>query len=150
MDKEGSGWIVLGVIGVICLISFSLIFHFWLGPHIFFKQVDSAHDIVDKTYSAENAIYNYEWFKTQYEKIGAAERQIDNTYMEVEDYKLMFGEPINWDWQTKQDYSHLKTTFLGQKNHYEGLVAEYNARSKMANRNIFVDKLPFDLEKKLW
>lgn len=150
MNKKGSGWIVFGVIGVIFLISFSLVFHFWLGPHIFFKQVDSAHEIVDKTYDADNAIYNYEWFKTQYEKIGATERQIDNTYIEIEDYKLMFGDPINWDWQTKQDYSQLKTTFLGQKNHYESLVAEYNARSEMANRNIFVDKLPFDVDKKLW
>ena len=46
------------------------------------SQIDSAGQIIDKTYNADNAIYNYEWFKSQFEKIKATELQIDNTKME--------------------------------------------------------------------
>lgn len=150
MNNKGSMNIVIGILVAIILIGGGLVFKFWLAPTIFLAQVDSAHEIIDKTYDADNALYNYEWFKSQYEKIDAAEKQIDNTHMEVDDYKDMYGDPTEWDWQTKQDYSQLRTTFLGQKNHYESLVADYNARSKMANRNIFQNGLPFDVDKKIW
>lgn len=113
-------------------------------------QIDSGYDIIDKTYDAENAIYNYEWFKNMYEKIQATERQIGNTYMEMDAFKLDYGNTSIWDWQTKQDYSQLRTTYLGQKNYYETIVADYNAKSKMANKNIFKDSLPFNVDKRLW
>ena len=69
MNNKGSAMIVISVLVAIILIGGSLVFKFWLGPAIFFKQVDSAHEIVDKTYDVDNALYNYEWFKTQHEKI---------------------------------------------------------------------------------
>lgn len=139
------------IVGLIVLvICVGLAYHFWLAPKIFLTQVDSAHDIIDKTYDAQNAIYNYEWFKTQYEKIQATENQIDNTAMLKDEFKETYGETSTWDYTTKQDYSRLQTTLLGQKNHYENIVAEYNARSKMANRNIFKGKLPFSVDKKMW
>lgn len=151
MNKRGSGgWIAFGVITVIVIIAFSTLFHFWLGPKIFFKQVDTAHDIIDKTYTAENAIYNYEWFKTQYEKIQSSEKQIGNTVLSIDDFKEMYGDPKDWDYIDKEEYARLKTVLLGQKNFYEQLVADYNARSNMDNRDIFKDKLPFDVEKKIW
>lgn len=151
MNKKGSmGWTIFWVVFVILLISFSLVFKFWLGPKIFFKQVDTAHDIIDKTYTAENAIYNYEWFKTAYEKIQAQEKMIDNTILSIDDFKMMYGDPKDWDYIDKEEYARLKTVLLGQKNFYEGLVADYNARSSMDNRDIFKDKLPFDVDKKIW
>jgi len=152
-DKEknkNKGWIVFGIVFVILLVVIGAIFTFWLAPHIFFKQVDSAHEIIEKTYDADNAIYNYEWFKTQYEKIQATEKQIDNTAIELDNFKEMYGDAKDWDWQTTQSYGQLQTTLLGQKNHYEEIVAEYNARAKMANRNIFQDSLPFNVDKRLW
>lgn len=150
MDKKGSLGGIIATIIIIVLIAGSLIFKFWLGPAIFFKQVDAAHEIIDKTYDADNAIYNYEWFKTAHEKILAQEKMIDNTKLDVDEYKEMYGEPKDWDWSTREEYSRLKTTLLGQKNFYEGLVANYNARSNMANREIFKDRLPFDVDKKIW
>jgi membrane-associated HD superfamily phosphohydrolase len=113
-------------------------------------QIDSAGDIIDKTYDAENAIYNYEWFKSQYQDIEATERIIRNTKTEMDAYKEMYGSASDWDWQTKQDYSSLQGVYLGQQNYYEGLVADYNARSEMANRNIFKDKLPLHVDKVIW
>lgn len=128
----------------------SIVSYFWLAPKIFFKQVDTAHDIIDQTYTADNAIYNYEWFKTQFEKIKATERQIDNTMIEKDEFQELYGNASNWDWTTKESYSRISATLLGQRNHYESIVAEYNARSKMANRKIFKDKLPFEVDKKIW
>jgi len=113
-------------------------------------QIDSAGNIIDKTYDADNAIYNYEWFKTQYEDIQATERIIRNTKIEMDAYKEMYGNVSGWDWQTKQDYNSLQKKYLGQQNFYEDLVAEYNARSNMANREIFKDKLPLHVDKVLW
>lgn len=113
-------------------------------------QIDSAGNIIDKTYDADNAIYNYEWFKTQYEDIQATERIIKNTKTEMDAYKELYGNASDWDWQTKQDYNSLQKKYLGQQNYYEDLVAEYNARSNMANREIFKDKLPLHVDKVLW
>ena len=113
-------------------------------------QIDSAGNIIDKTYDADSAIYNYEWFKTQYEDIQATERIINNTKDEMYIYKEMYGNTSTWDWQTKQDYNALQKVCLGQQNYYEDLVAEYNARSKMANREIFKDKLPLHVDKIIW
>lgn len=113
-------------------------------------QIDSAGDIIDKTYDAENAIYNYEWFKSQYQDIEATERIIGNTKTEMDAYKEMYGDASDWDWQTKQDYNSLQGKYLGQQNYYEDLVAGYNARSEMANRNIFKDKLPLHVDKVIW
>lgn len=113
-------------------------------------QIDSAGNIIDRTYDADNAIYNYEWFKTQYEDIQATERIIGNTKTEMDAYKELYGNASGWDWQTKQDYNSMSGKYLGQQNYYEDLVAEYNARSKMANREIFKDKLPLHVDKVIW
>ena len=113
-------------------------------------QIDSAGNIIDITYDAENAIYNYEWFKTQYEKISATERVIRNTRAEMDSYRELYEDPTAWDWQTRQDYNSLQRRSLGQQNYYEELVAMYNARSKMANREIFKDKLPLHVDKMIW
>ncbi len=113
-------------------------------------QIDSAGNVITKTYDADNAIYNYEWFKQQHEDILATERIILNTDTQMKAYKDLYGNASEWDWQTRQDYNSLQTKFLGQQNFYEDLVAEYNARSQMANREIFKDKLPLHVDKMLW
>jgi hypothetical protein len=41
----------------------------------------------------------------------------------------------------KQELSRLNSVLLWLQNHYETLIWDYNARSKMANRNIFVNWL---------
>lgn len=113
-------------------------------------QIDSAGNIIDQTYDAENAIYNYEWFKQRYEDIQATETKISNTKVNMEDYRDLYGNASEWDWQTKQGYNSLNTVYLGQQNYYEEIVADYNARSNMANREIFKDKLPLHVDKMLW
>lgn len=113
-------------------------------------QIDSAGEIIDKTYDPESAVHNYEWFKQQFEDIEATERIIRNTKVEMDAYKEMYGNASEWEWQTRQNYNSLQSKYLGQQNYYEDLVATYNARSKMANREIFKDKLPLHVDKVLW
>lgn len=122
----------------------------FLGPKTVTTQISSAGDIIEKTYDADNAIYNYEWFKQQYADIQAAEKMITNTKIIRDDYKDMYGDPKEWDWQTKQDYNSINTKYMGQINNYETLVEDYNARASMANRNVFQDKLPLHVDKILW
>lgn len=114
------------------------------------SQIDSAGNIIEKTYDADNAIYNYEWFKQRHEDIKATEIQISNTKQSMEDYRDLYGNASEWDWQKTQDYNSLNKVYLGQQNYYEGIVADYNARSNMANREIFKDKLPLHVEKIIW
>jgi hypothetical protein len=115
--------------------------------HSVSAQVDTSHSVIDKTYTADNAIYNYEWFKTQYNDIKATENKITNTQTQMDSYFTTYGNDTSkWDYQTKNTYSQLQTTYLGQKSYYEDLVSEYNARSEMANRNIFKDKFPMHVD----
>ena len=121
-----------------------------LGPKTITTQIDSAAEVIEKTYDADNAIYNYEWFKQQEADIRAAEKQIGNMKHSLDEYKDMYGDPTEWDFQTKQDYNSQNTKYIGQRNYYEELVEDYNARANMANRNIFDDKLPLNIDKILW
>ena len=113
-------------------------------------QIDSAGNIIDKTYDANNAIYNYEWFKTQYEKISANRDQIIIANNTINEFKETYGDASNWDYASKEQYSHLLSIKQGLQSQDKNLVAEYNARSKMANRAIFKDKLPFYVDEILW
>lgn len=105
------------------------------------KGVDSAYEIVDKTLSADNVIYNYEWFKSRFEAIKATENKRDIAKQTVINYKEFAGDRTNWTFEDKNEYSRLSTIHQGLSNHLEDLVAEYNAKSKMANRSIFKDGL---------
>ncbi|MEK6882316.1 MAG: hypothetical protein AABY22_22040, partial [Nanoarchaeota archaeon] len=59
----------LSLFVIICLILLLLIGagyvikYFLLPVKTVTSQIDAASDIIDKTYTADNAIYNYEWFK---------------------------------------------------------------------------------------
>ena len=146
----------LSLFVIICLILLLLIGagyvikYFLLPVKTVTSQIAAASDIIDKTYTADNAIYNYEWFKTQYEKIDANRKQVQNTIATIADFKNTYGDITSWDYETKQEYNRLNTIKLGLQNQDNTLVAEYNARSKMANKAIFKDKLPLNVERMLW
>jgi len=98
--------------------------------------------VIEKTLDADNMIYNYEWFKQQYQNFEASNIKIDNAQKAIESFKSDMGPRKEWGYSDKQEYGRLNATLLGLKNHRESIVAEYNARSKMANRSIFKTELP--------
>jgi hypothetical protein len=141
--------IIIGIFVFLIGINFlDVALGFTLLPwHSVSAQVQSGHDVISKTYNADNAIYNYEWFKSQYEDIKATENKIKNTQDQMDSFKEMNGNDTSkWDYQTKESYRQLQTTLTGQKSYYEDQVAEYNARSQMANRAIFKDSLPANVD----
>lgn len=115
------------------------------------QQKQSGKNIIDQTQTAENAIDNYEWFKTQKQKIDSMQRKIENQRTQIKTFKDTYGnDSAEWSRTTKQQYNRITNRLLGYQNQYESLVAEYNARSNMQNRNVFKDKLPYEMEKKFW
>lgn len=118
--------------------------------HEFKTEVKSEYDIVDKTMDANNAIYNYEWFKNQENKILALERQIDISVRQRTEFLALYPQSASWSQYQQGEYSRLSANIAGQEQLYEKVVADYNAHSEMANRAIFKDGLPLHVEKKLW
>lgn len=117
----------------------------------FGQQKQAGKNIIDQTQTAENAINNYEWFKTQKQKIDSMREKIENQRQQIKTFKQTYGDdPSKWDRTTKEQYNRMTNRLLGYQNQHENLVADYNARSNMQNRNVFKDKLPYEMEKKFF
>lgn len=101
--------------------------------------VDTKHDVIDKVVNADNAIYNYEWFKQRYEDIQANKAKIVIADKAVLDFEASAGARTNWDFQDKQEDARLRSIAQGLRGHQEQVIADYNARAKMATRNIFIN-----------
>lgn len=129
------GFVLLGVVGT----ALNLITIPWLK---FTSQVQTNRDIVTKTYNADNALYNYRWFKDRHEAIKASEVQIENAMAVQANFKLEAGPRKDWTFEDKTEDARLGSVVLGLKNHYQEIVAEYNSRAKQADRAIFIDELP--------
>lgn len=64
----GTIMIVIVLAIIFCSAGIYVIKWVFLPVRTLTTQIDSAGEIIDKTYDSDNAIYNYEWFKTQYER----------------------------------------------------------------------------------
>lgn len=137
------GWGVLGLVGLFLLTvvasAMNLITIPWLK---FNSQVQMNRDIVTKTYNADNAIYNYHWFQERLQAIKATEVKIENAKTTQAQFKTDAGVRTAWTFEDKTEDARLGTIVLGLKNHYQDIVAEYNARSNEADRAIFSQELP--------
>lgn len=98
--------------------------------------------IVQQTFQAENIIYNYEWFRQQYQDVQAMDTRIGNSQTQLEAWLANAPPRSDWKIQDSQTYSQLNSIVLGQKNQRAQMVANYNARASMANRSIFRAGLP--------
>ena len=106
------------------------------------KAVSSAEGIIDRTLDADNVIYNYEWFKQRYEDALATRTKIENAKAAVAAFKEAAGPRSDWTFEDKTESARLASVVLGLENHYESIVAEYNARAQMAHRDIFRRGVP--------
>lgn len=116
-----------------------------LPVHEISNVIDTGHDMIDKTINADNAIYNYEWFKQTWEDIQAIENKVKVSERQIADFKDTFGEASTWGFEVSNEYNRLQATKQGQMSQLEDVMAKYNARSKMANRNLFQDGLIPDM-----
>ncbi len=114
---------------------------FSLPFHAASNSVETAHDVIDKTINADNAIYNYEWFKQQVQDIDALETKITIAEQAVISFEGAAGERSTWTFEDKTEDSRLRAIAVGLRSQYTTAIANYNARASMATRNIFEDGL---------
>lgn len=104
---------------------------FGLNP---FRQ---AGRVIEKTIDADNVIYNYEWFKQRHEDIQAIKAKIVDSDIALAHFKEDAGERSGWHREDREEHARLSSVCLGLRHQRADLAAEYNARSRMANRAIF-------------
>jgi len=111
------------------------------------RGLRTTEQIANRTFDGDNVIYNYEWFKQTYEDIKALDRKITNAEDRVGQFKETAGDPKDWGYSLSEEFNRLNGICLGLKNQRADVIAKYNARSKMVNRNIFKGKdLPITIE----
>jgi hypothetical protein len=98
--------------------------------------------VIQQTFDANNMIYNYEWFRQQYQDVDAMKIKISNSEAQLQSWLANAPERSTWKIQDSQTYSQLNSIVLGQKNQLAQMIANYNSRSSMANRSIFMNGLP--------
>lgn len=123
-------WILGGLIGIVSL-------PFRAASN----TLDMGRGVIDKTLTADNAIYNYEWFKQQKQDIEVAKSQYQNALQAEDAFKASAGPRTEWTFEDKQEATRLASITLGLKNQIIQRTEDYNARAKMANRDIFNDGL---------
>jgi hypothetical protein len=134
------GYMVVGLLG------FMLLGAIGMGLRIFFfpatvatNMIDTVYDANNKIINADNAIYNYEWFKQQKEDIDASKRQLDNARASYDAFKSNLPEYALQSFEDKSESARLNAVVLGLENNLENQIGDYNARAGMATRNIFED-----------
>ena len=103
------------------------------------KLVETAYDAQDKVLNADNAIYNYEWFKQKHYDIEASKKQLVNARVSYQSFVDSAGPRTSWTFEDKTEDSRLRSVVLGLENNLESQIGDYNARASMATRNIFED-----------
>ncbi len=145
MNQKGNiALVVLGVVGLFLALgvvstALGIITLPWFKLD---TQIQTNRDIIQKTYKADNVIYNYEWFKQTAEDIKAAEAQTQIAKDSLTSFEQAAGPRDKWTFEDRTEDSRLRAVFQGLQGHYTQLVADYNARAAEANRNIFIDNLP--------
>lgn len=126
------------IVGIGLLVSITM---FMTGLIGLTRGCTQASRIIDKTIDADNVIYNYEYFKRQYHDIMAASIKVKNAETEYNQFMSMLpNDKEKWDWNDKSRINILLSNITGTKNVYRSMVAEYNARANMVNRNIFMGR----------
>jgi hypothetical protein len=120
--------IILPVVAICLVIGAAGHFLGWCG---------SGAEIVDKTLSADNVIYNYEYFKQSFQDIKAMDAKIVDAQSASDKFDHQYATRKEMDRDDKTESDRLHSIVLGLQQERQNQVATYNARSQMANRQIF-------------
>lgn len=97
----------------------------------------TASGIIQRTADPDNVIQNYEWFKRQVQDVKAFDAKIALASLSVEAFEKSAGSRDKWTFEDKQEHARLNSVVLGLESQRASMVAEYNARTQMANRALF-------------
>ena len=138
----------LKILGFVVALSFVgvLVKIVFFPAHVANQVVNTAQDAVDKTINADNAIFNYEQFKDQYNDAKAQIANIEQDKKDMENLKNTYGEPNTWTKDIRDQQQHFQENLDGHNMMYQSIVKEYNSNSSKINRKLFKDKnLPSEL-----
>lgn len=133
------GFIALSVVGVVVGMGMNIITIPWLRLG---NRVQMERDIVKKTYNADNALYNYRWFKDRAEAIDATKTKITIAQKAVISFEKGAGARSIWTFEDKNEHARLSAVAQGLESALQEMIGEYNSRAQQADRNIFSDELP--------
>lgn len=97
----------------------------------------AATGVAERTMNPDNVIANYEWFKRQVQDVRAMDEKIGVASVTLEAFEKSAGPRDAWKFDDRQEWGRLNSVLLGLRNQRASMVAEYNARSQMANRTLF-------------
>lgn len=118
----------------------------WVIQTVFYPA-EQAGRVMRKTLDADNVIYNYEWFKRQREDVAAMDQKLAAAEASKAGFEQSAGPRTSWKFDDRNEWNRLNAIELGLRNQRSDMVAEYNAKAKMANRNIFMSgDLPAELQ----
>lgn len=107
----------------------------YVGSAVMISTLPSR--IVNKTLDTNNVIQNYEWFKQQYQDILAIDQKIATFKLDIESFEASAGPRDTWKFDDRQEWNRINSVVSGLTSQKASMVAEYNAKSQMANRNLF-------------
>jgi hypothetical protein len=93
--------------------------------------------IIERVADPDNAIYNLEWFRTQYHQINATKAQIMVAQEQLDTFVQLNGLLINYNFNQRQEYSRLTTNVSGLKQFCLTTAADYNAHAEMITRRLY-------------
>jgi hypothetical protein len=93
--------------------------------------------IAARTLNADNAIANYEWFKQQHEDIKAIDANLGGRRAALAQFEAEAGPRAGWTFDDHAEWSRLSSIVQGLQGQRTQMVADYNARAQMANRDLF-------------
>lgn len=127
---------ILGI-GVSAIAILSVLGVLTWGVGFVINPLIQAGRVVEKTIDADNVIANYEWFKRQYQDVIAIDRKIEAADSTKTAFEHSAGDRVSWRFEDRQEWNRLNSVLLGLKGQRASMVAEYNARTQMANRDLF-------------
>jgi hypothetical protein len=97
----------------------------------------TATGIVSRTLNPDSVLYNYEWFKRQVQDVGAMDERLRAARLAQKSFEAAAGSRDSWKFDDRQEWNRLNAVVLGLEGQRAAMVAEYNARTQMANRDLF-------------
>lgn len=131
LGYSGRRWIWWGV-GIVLM----LLLGGWVIRIAAFP-VNQATRVAERTFNADNMIRQYEWFKQQNQDIIAIDAQLAARRAAVADFETSAGPRADWRFDDRQEWGRLTSVVRGLEGQRTQMVAEYNARAEMMNRDIF-------------
>ena len=146
---EGLKVILIWLLIIVILVFGGIAVKVLLFPvHVADKSVDLAYGTTNKTMTAENAIYNYEWFKEQEAYIRQCLKNEEIAKEEYDIYvKTLPENREKWDGRDKDEEASLRNSYYALQKLTNKAMEDYNAKSSMVNKAIFKDNLPSNIDR---